>query len=101
MNYFEELDKIERLPVKLHSLTKSVIKEVGENWNGKTLKDYTQEWIDRNYLCYYFTISGGQCQIGISYTMVGLIYYLDFKAKTTQGAVKKAVREFYKRYNKH
>jgi hypothetical protein len=107
MNYFAELDKIEKLPVLPHSLKRDfIINHFCEfaSMDGKSAKQYLKEETRGNGsvkgLEFSFEIAPNVCKITIHWAMMGVYEFITHGEKTTEQAVKKTVKEFYKRYNK-
>ncbi len=101
MKYLSELDKICKLPVKASVLSRVNYKSHLDCHNYyEGTKTNKQDAINtRNYF-FSFTITEKECIIYQTESMNCEEEWIKKEAKTTQTAIKQAVTEFYKRYNK-
>lgn len=102
MNLFNELDKITSLPVTANVLSKENYKSHLECHNyygkGKTSKELAVK--ERSYF-FDFEIKEKECTIFQTESMNINQEWIIKKAKSTETAVKQAIAEFYKRYNRN
>lgn len=100
-DYFFELDKIENLPVTAKCLSRVNYKDHVECHNyyesGKTSKELAIK--ERSYY-FSFKIHQGECTIFQTEHMNAEQEWIIKTGKTTETAVRRAIKEFYKRYNK-
>ncbi len=101
MNYLQELDLICNSPVQPQMLSRANYKDHLDchNYynNTKTSKELACK--ERNYY-YSFSITQGKCIIYQTQHMTSEEEYIVREAKTTETAIRQAVKEFNKRYSK-
>lgn len=101
MNILEELDKIERLPVTAKVLSNLNYQSHLDCHNyyekGKTSKE---DAINKRSYFFSFRILYKECIIYQTESMHSEQEWIIKEGKTSESACKKAIKEFYKRYNK-
>ena len=106
MNNFKsllkELDKICKLPVTAKVLSRENYSSHLDyfHYNNPGKKASKQNAIDGNGYFFSFKISEGECVIYQTENMYCETEWIEKKAKSTEVAVRRAAKEFYKRYNR-